>query len=207
MSDATLEALRAQGAHLHDPVRFRYLEALAMRMQTQPAAVQQLLVCRFREAVADYRTGAEQAAAQDATQGAALNTGLHPVRSATPSPMAQLRSYIDDRAQDKPEHGLMGDTGSPSEMKSVRRFSEVWAKISAQQQLAKALTRGPEHAGPLNSHNLMLRAMSLMHDLSPDYLRRFLSQADAVLWLEHLNQQASLKDLKPARRGRPKAAT
>lgn len=202
MSDATLEALRAQGAHLHDPVRFRYLEALAMRMQTQPAAVQQLLVCRFREAVADYRTGAEQAAAQ----GAALNT-VHPVQPATPSPMAQLHSYVDDRAQDKPGHGLMGETGSPSEMKSVHRFSEVWAKISAQQQLAKALTRGPEHAGPLNSHNLMLRAMSLMHELSPDYLRRFLSQADTVLWLEHLNQQASLKDLKPARRGRPKAST
>lgn len=187
MSDATLDDLRAQGAHLHDPVRFRYLEALAMRMQAQPAAVQQVLMNRFREAVADYR---EQAASPPSPT-------MQPHRMA-PSPLTQLRRHIEVSSREAIEPSLPTDTGSPSDMKSVRRFSQVWSRISAEQQLAKALTRGPETAGPLNSHKLMLRAMSLMHTLSPDYLRRFLAQADAVLWLEHMNQQSAIKDSKPA---------
>jgi hypothetical protein len=48
----------------------------------------------------------------------------------------------------------------------------------------------------------MLRSLSLMQSLSPDYLRRFLSQVDSLLWLE----QAATKPLgsaaKPGRKGR-----
>ncbi|HEX5785137.1 MAG TPA: DUF2894 domain-containing protein [Burkholderiaceae bacterium] len=89
------------------------------------------------------------------------------------------------------------DGASLSELGSVRRFGEVWAKVSAQQQVDRALDRGPENAGPLNSHRLMLRALSLMRDLSPDYLRRFLSQVDTLLWLEQ-----TPPDRRPVRRTR-----
>lgn len=54
MNDIRLEALRAQGAHLIDPIRFRYLEALARRTQSQPAAVQRVLRPRLEAAIADY---------------------------------------------------------------------------------------------------------------------------------------------------------
>lgn len=196
--DHTLQALREQGAHLHDPVRFRYLEALAARLPSQAASVQSLLAARFDAAVAAYRLSQLQAGASATVQAA-------PATAAARSPLAQLNKHIAQAHQGPAGEALLaGDTGHASDMKSVRRFAEVWSKIATQQQLAQALTRGPAHAGPLNSHNLMLRAMSLMHGLSPDYLRRFLAQADALLWLDQLNQQNALhnKDGKAARRGR-----
>jgi hypothetical protein len=207
MSEAALQTLREQGAHLHDPVRFRYLEAMAARMPDQPAAVQSVLRQRFDAALADYRMKAEQA-----PHGASRQRGASCAVSARPSPLALLNRHIEAHLKDAHHHadtpglhGLQGDMARPSDMKSVRRFSELWSRISAEHQLAQALTRGPEQAGPLNSHRLMLRAMSLMHGLSPDYLRRFLAQADALLWLDQMNQQTSLKDGgKAARRGRAK---
>lgn len=210
MSKDALQALRMQGAHLHDPVRFRYLEALAERMQAQPASVRQVLTHKLGEAVADYRLRVDRAqeAAPSKAKPVAIDIAARsPSRSR--SLLAQLNHDIAERtrhpAPDALSHDMAGEPGSPSDMKSVRRFAEVWSKIATEQQLSQALTRGPELAGPLNSHNLMLRAMSLMHGLSPDYLRRFLSQADALLWLEHMNQHNALaKDGKPARRARAK---
>jgi hypothetical protein len=86
----------------------------------------------------------------------------------------------------------------------VRQFTEVWSKISAEQQVVQALHRGPENAGPLNSHRLMLRSLSLMQSLSPDYLRRFLSQMDSLLWLEQASAKANSSTAKPVRKSRSK---
>ena len=33
----------------------------------------------------------------------------------------------------------------------------------------------------------MLRALQLMQDVSPDYLQRFMSYADTLLWLEQVD--------------------
>jgi hypothetical protein len=212
--DATLATLRKQGAHAHDPVRFCYLEALAARMQAQPASVQHLLARKFDEAVADYRS---RIVCEPEAPSKFKPMARDAATAITQSPLARLNHEISERAKDDARAGGVGgdiggdmgddmhhELGSPSDMKSVRRFAEVWSKISTAQQLSQALTRGPELAGPLNSHNLMLRAMSLMHGLSLDYLRRFLSQTDALLWLEQMNQHHALKDGKTARRGRTK---
>jgi hypothetical protein len=39
----------------------------------------------------------------------------------------------------------------------------------------------------------VLRTLALMRDLSPDYLRRFLSHADTLLWLEQAQSQTRAK--------------
>lgn len=207
----TLATLRAQGADRHDPVRFRYLEALAARMPTQPAAVQQVLARRFEAAVSEccarlqggsgQRVG-EAAAPERKARAATLLTGLN-------QHIAQRRRALAHGAQGaEGVEGMedwAGDSTRAADMHSVRRFAETWSKVATERQLAQALTRGPEMAGPLNSHGLMLRALSLMHGLSPDYLRRFLAQADALLWLDHMNQQHALPGGKTAaRRGRGK---
>jgi hypothetical protein len=210
--DDVLAALREQGAHRHDPVRWRFLEALAARMQGHPAAVRAELARRFDVAVADYRLRAagEGVCPQKATPSASSG--------ALRSPLAQLNCYIAEQAteatgmgdamravNDQTAHGVIREMASPSDMRSVRRFADTWSRIATQQQLSKALERGPAHAGPLNSHNLMLRAMSLMNGLSPDYLRRFMAQAEAWMWLDQLNQSHALKGGKTAaRRGRTK---
>lgn len=194
MAEPTLEALRAEGAHRHDPVRFHYLEALARRLPTQPAAVQQVLARKLNQAVAEY---AEQAHAGPAAvvPGAAMAPGMG-------APLAQLNRELHDRAKAGQGAWLGADHGGGTDLKSVRGFGEVWAKLSAQQQVTQALGRGPENAGPLNSHKLMLRALRLMRGLSPDYLRRFLSQMDALLWLEQAHTKPALPTTKPGRRER-----
>jgi hypothetical protein len=196
--DDALQALRRQGAHLHDPVRFHHLEALAARMQAQPALVRQALASAFDKALADYRLR------MDGSQAAPWKSMPRGDVVTVRSPLAQLNADIAQRAKDAAAQALAnGPNGAmddamddglarPDDMKSVRRFAQAWSRIATEQQLARALTRGPAHAGPLNSHNLMLRALSLMNGLSPDYLRRFLAQADALLCLDHLNQQHAL---------------
>ena len=165
MNEPTLESLRAEDAHLYDPARFHYLEALSRRLQTQPMAVQHVLARRLSTAVVDYAYRAKSAPARSAVAKAMPTTG---------SALAQLNGELTARAQSDADGVLRGDSANLSDMKSVRQFSEVWSKISADQQVVQALHRAPENAGPLNSHKLMLRSLGLMRALSPDYLRRFL---------------------------------
>lgn len=171
----SLQLLRAQGVHLHDPVRFHYLEVLSRRLPSQPVAVQQVLADRLN---ADLAAFAERAKSTP-VRGAA-ESGTPPSVCA----LAQLNREIGARAQSEADEVLLGDGASVSAMKSVRQFSEVWSKISAEQQVVQALNRAPENAGPLNSHKLVLRSLSLMRTLSPDYLRRFMAQMESLLWLE-----------------------
>ncbi len=192
MSEAALASLRAEGLHRHDPVRFHYLEALARRLHQQPPAVQQRLQVRWQAAVADY-AGRARAAPRPATQA---------VVPAPDSLLEQLNRDLQARAGTGTAPGREGDGACMPDMKSVRLFGEVWSKISAEQQVALALVRGPENAGPLNSHRLMLRSLRLMRSLSPDYLRRFLAQMDTLLWLE---QAAAAQPVaRPVRRTRRK---
>jgi hypothetical protein len=194
MSEPTLESLRADGAHHLDPVRFRYLEVLAQRLTAQPPAVRQLLEGRLQSAVADYAGRA--AAAQPPVHTAVA-------RAQAPSPLEQLNRDLSARAQADMDSVLtVGGGASVAEMQSVRRFSEVWSKIAAEQQLAQAFTRGPENAGPLNAHRLMLRSLALMRSLSPDYLRHFLLQMDSLLWIERAAVRPARAPLKPGRAGR-----
>src|SRR5690606_7912825 len=151
----------------------------------QPQAVRQQLAARFDAAVADCMRHCERADG-DVTAQAAMHV-THVTHAAhAASPLAALNREIAARAMASGAQarslGLTHVPG-PAEMKSVRRFAETWSRIATERRLQEALTRAPESAGPLNSHNLMLRAMSLMHGLSPDYLRHFLTQAEALLWL------------------------
>ena len=83
---------------------------------------------------------------------------------------------------------------------SAIRFRETWARISAETEVDEAIHRAPENAGPLNAHNLVLRTLNLMRDLSPDYLRRFLNHTESLMWLDQANGQ--LKRPTEAGRGR-----
>lgn len=218
MNSATLASLREAGADRHDPVRLRYLEALAERLPHQPPAVQQVLAQRLQLAVAAYaeQVGAQRAAvAQPVTASSDASAPMPiptptsastsaPSQPAAPqplSPLAQLNQELAERAQAEVDRLRIEGGASASHMKSVREFSEVWSRIAAEQQVAQALDRGPENAGPLNPHKLMLRSIRLMRGLSPDYLRRFLSQMDSLLWLD----QAHHRPRAPLRPGKARA--
>lgn len=194
---SSLASLRHEGADRLDPVRFHYMERLGQRMQAQPQAVRQILACRLQEALNAYIGRVRQWDGINRRGAASPRTGS--------TPLAELNRYIHSRtqgSQDSHDGFVGGDGVGRPEMKSVRSFSEVWSKIAAENQVDQAVGRGPENAGPLNSHMLMLRSLTQMRDLSPEYLRRFLAQMDALLWLEQVNKQYALTASKPVRRGR-----
>lgn len=195
----TLASLQQVGADRLDPMRWQQLQALARRLPSQPEPVRQLLHARLQEGL---QALAQRVQTQSAHIGVDTNLAL-PSKAASESPLRSLTTYLESlRTQDAPS-GLEVDAVDPAQMKSVRRFSEAWSKIAVQQQLDRAIGRAPEQAGPLNSHRLMLRSLTLMRDLSPDYLRRFLAQMETLLWLDQVNQSLTLTDAKAGKKPRP----
>ncbi|MGA8392635.1 MAG: DUF2894 domain-containing protein, partial [Burkholderiaceae bacterium] len=183
---ARLEALRQAGERL-DPVRLHYLELLSQRIATAPEAVQRVLEGKLDAAL----MGLEQRLAK--TQPASSNDEAP--RPA--APLAALNHYL--RGLKPP-----GDSDARPDLASVRRFRETWQRITAEDQVAEAVERGPANAGPLNSHRLALRTLGLLRDLSPDYLRRFLSHVETLQWLEQASQTIAPVKPKAARRSRVK---
>ena len=160
---------------MSDPVQAHFVEALARRLQSAPEAVQRVLRERLQQTWPGHAT-------EVPPSGAARNRA--------PSPLAQLNRDI-------------AATAPPGrELRSAQRFRDTWSRICAEDEVTQAVEQGPENAGPLNSHMLVLRTLGLMRDLSPDYLRRFLSHADTLLWLDQAQSQARAKP----QAAKPKAA-
>lgn len=205
-----LEALRSQGLDQYAPVRFRYLQALATRMDGQPASVRQLLAQRLDAALAAYVA----AARAEGTGGpprvtlSATVSGSAPACAASMPAMAALAELNRDMGAPRMGAGsawgsaapVEADALAPRDLRSVRQFSSTLARISAEQKVAKAVARGPQNAGPLNAHRLVVQALAAMQAVSPDYLQRFLVHAETLLWMEQAHQQA--RRTRPPARGR-----
>lgn len=65
-------------------------------------------------------------------------------------------------------------------------FRRLWSALRADSQLRQSVAHAPADAGPLNSAALASRAMALMRELSPSYLRSFLAYVDDLAWLEQI---------------------
>ena len=189
----SLEALRREGAGRFDPVRFHYLEVLSRRVDDASGEVQRILAGKLEKALADYGEHCAQLpkAGRDEV-----------VRPSACAPLIQLNQYIQHRTKNVDGPGLAGHDDGGSDIKSARRFRETWSRIAAEKQVSEAFGRGPENAGPLNAHMLVLHSLRLMRDLSPHYLQQFMSQVDSLLWLDQVNQKYTLADTKPVRQGR-----
>ena len=209
---ASLQTLREAGAAQHEPVLFQYIEALASRLQAAPEAVRRVLHDKLQDALADCsRRVAERSRAAPRGDDTAVadvpSGGQVPVPEA---PLAVLNRYIRDVtgvAGEDADAAPLAATGELwPELKNAQRFKEAWSRISADDAVELAIDRGPEGAGPLNGHKLMLRSLTLMRELSPDYLRHFLSHAESLLWLDRaygrLKRTTVATKPKPARRVR-----
>lgn len=180
---AVIAALRERGAERFDPVRFRFIEALGRRAEAYQGEARQLLDERLDQALQEYSARLEQA--QEKTEESAGDL-------ASQSPLAELAAYIAQRSSPDSvervapngESSIDSPAETSTELKSVRYFRDTWSRLSVDQQLTQALAQAPENAGPLNSHLLVLRAFERMRDISPEYLNRFMSYVDALLWLD-----------------------
>jgi len=203
---ATVQAWRERGAHGFDPVRFRFIEALARRAAAQGGAARRLLDARVARLLAAYGDDLERAAA---AQGTAGDGASPPAAKPAPSPRGPLAQLVEHIARQASAHGE-GDVASravpASELKTLHVFRSTWSRLSADRRLAQSLAKVPENAGPLHSHHLVHRSLTLMRDLSPEYLARFMSHVDALLWLDQAHAATAGEKDVPRGNGDRKAA-
>ena len=157
-----LETLRTNGAAERHPVRFAYLEALTRRAAAQPESVCALLEAKIQEAIRELAAHPTDTAAEIPNDSAS-------------NPLADLLAHITQHANEQLE---------ATELRSIARFQDTWARLSTEQQLTQTLAQAPENAGPMNSQHLVLRSLQRMHDIAPEYLQSFMSYIDTLIWLE-----------------------
>lgn len=167
-----------------DTMHAHFVAALTRRLQGAPEAVQRVL--RAKLPVQQVEVDAQQDTVAPV---------MPPRRPRAPppkplTPLGQLNQYIATTTQ-------APGAGGRSELRSAQAFRETWSRLSAEDEVVQAVQRGPENAGPLNSHMLVLRTLGLMRELSPDYLRRFMAHADTLLWLDQASVQLKQPASKP----------
>ena len=116
--------------------------------------------------------------------------------------LAALVEYMASRAAAKGGSAALParhQAALPPEPEMLDYFRETWSRVRTETQLRQALDQVPRNAGPLNSSSLVHRSLSLMRELSPGYLRQFLSYVDTLSWLEEMTGGAA-----PAAREAPR---
>lgn len=73
------------------------------------------------------------------------------------------------------------------ELPELEAFHLLWDAQRSETQFRQSLDHVPTDAGPLNSSALVHRSIALMQELSPPYLRHFLSYVDDLSWLEQMS--------------------
>ncbi|WP_265919927.1 DUF2894 domain-containing protein [Cupriavidus nantongensis] len=195
---AQLDAWQASGADRADPVRFRLMQALAVRTAAHGGAARRLLEARLQELVAAY------AAIVPDSADRADNAGETTCQPAPTPAVSALGALVHDlAARAKPALAPASNDArarSPAPAQAVDTplvdtladyFRETWARVSVEQQFRQSLERVPENAGPLNTDHLVHRSLSLMRETSPEYLRHFLSYVEGMAWLEQLSEAAA----------------
>ncbi|WP_233852770.1 DUF2894 domain-containing protein [Paraburkholderia sp. HD33-4] len=190
---ATLDAWRASGADRFDPMRFHLLDALARRAAQHSGETRRVLGQRLSGLLTEYADVVERAAAA----GSASQAASDQTNQAGDATLAALIEHLArHRARADAPHAAY------PELPALDYFREVWSKVRTEKQLRQSLAQVPgSNAGPLNSSSLVHRALSLMRELSPGYLKQFLSYVDTLSWLEQMNGGA------PLEKEAPRAAT
>lgn len=176
---ATLEAWRARGAERVDPVRFQFIEALARRAARHEGPARDLLDARLTQLMAAYADAVAAGPPRLATPATPVARG----------PLGRLVDQLGHHdpvppASEAARATPMPHPAGPPELKALRQFRRTWSRLHADQRLTQAQAQVPDQAGPLNSHHLVHRSLALMRELAPDYLHRFVSYVDTLLWLD-----------------------
>jgi hypothetical protein len=129
-----------------------------------------------------YAADLERAMAAPASAEADATAPVSTSREPAQETLADLIGHIARHAQAE-----RADAASYPELPALDYFREVWSKVRAEKQMRQSLAQVPGNAGPLNSSSLVHRSLSLMRELSPGYLKQFLSYVDTLAWMEQLN--------------------
>jgi len=214
--------LRTMGADRLDPVRFHFIEALARRRREHRGATGRRLDGTLRAALATYRDRFDRTR-NESGQTIACFTARHPEtadelrrlfdagdfggvkrfvagfdKQDRHVSLADLTACLARQSSDIDEAAGPVAGGEPrAELKALRDYRSTWSRLRAARQVAQAIARAPENAGPLNSHRLVLHSLATMRDIAPDYLSRFVSYAEALLWLDRADNKIRPAGKKP----------
>jgi Protein of unknown function (DUF2894) len=175
-----LDAWREQGADRLNPVRFHFMAALERRAANQHGEVRRILDEKLSRLLEDYAEDLKKADSQDAGR----STPPAQAREAVSSLIDHIDSYAKVRGV---EESVAPEAASFPELAALDTFRKIWSRLRGESQLRQALDHLPANAGPLNSSALVHRSIMLMRELSPGYLQHFLSYADALSWMEQMN--------------------
>lgn len=195
-TQATLDSWRATGADRLNRVRFCFIEALHRRTANQTGEARRMLEARLGTLIAAYAEDVDRApATSDATDADA------------PSGSALAELLRDIASRERTNIGSVAEGGSARHLQALPELGiledvrDTWSRVSAEKQLRDALDKVPVNAGPLNSSSLVHRSLLLMREVSPDYLRQFLSYVDALSWLERMSGDGAAGGHEAARSG------
>lgn len=203
---AVLDGWRASGADRADPLRFRLIDALARRAAAYDGPVRQRLDGRLADLIQAYESGLTDAGAAEDLPA--------PPPAPEHGPLAGLVAYLAGPGTAGPPQAAdaesdracaerldpLGLRAAYPELPLLDEFQTLWSRFSADRQVRQSQEQVHKNAGPLNSNQLVHRALSLMREMSPGYLQQFLSYTDALMWMEQMTAAAA-----PAPKEAPRA--
>ena len=184
---ATLDAWRECGADRLNPLRFHLIVALERRAAAHSGETRRVLDARVTKLMRAYSADVERAA-PDPKPAA----GMAEQHAGETESLADLVAHLADNTN--------RSTAYP-ELPALEYFRGVWSSVRSEKQIRQSLAPVSGNAGPLNSSSLVHRALSLMSELSPGYLKQFLSYVDTLSWVEQMNGGA------PAGKETPRTGT
>ncbi len=211
---AIIESLLEQGADSFDPIRFRYIESMIKRASEQRKLVAQIIEKKARKALDDYQN--DFLVKSKTEQNNAIKRVEKPQKqdveiSEVRADLVALTQYL-DQGKSHDDKGISEGsftnvlrqqesdvvqsfagtaTGQKREPNAIRLYRESWIKQNSDRLVMQSVKNGPEDPGPLNSQMLVIQSLSTMRGLSPDYLNRFVSYVDTLLWLEQASNAKS----------------
>ncbi|WP_418628871.1 DUF2894 domain-containing protein [Achromobacter dolens] len=200
---ATLQAWRERGDDRLDPVGFQFIEALARRAAAHAGAARARLDERLAQLLQAYAARITVASAANAAAEGLVDDGATPDASPAPAmavpkpargPLAELAAYLaypGAPGEDPDAIAAQARRDAYPDMPVLDGLREIWSGLSADRQVRQSQEQVHKNAGPLNSNQLVHRALSLMRELSPGYLQQFVIYTETLAWMEQLTAAAA----------------
>ncbi|UNK42823.1 DUF2894 domain-containing protein [Luteimonas sp. S4-F44] len=182
---ARLDAWRAQGLDRRQPLRVHAVAALLQRAERLQGPPRTALLRRAGALAQALDAGLATAAPDAAPEPAA------------PGPLGALaRSMCTGH-----------DAARYPELPALDTFRRLWSAVRIGSQVRRSLAKTSDDAGPLNSARLVHRSLTLMRQVSPEYLEHFLAYVDTLSGLAQLQEAGALpgQTAAPTPAGKPRA--
>jgi hypothetical protein len=175
--EAALTTWREQTAPTLPATQVFFIEALARRAAQHQGETRQHLNQKLLQALTAITAQSPNAPAQTATPDPAQPTDT------AINALTALRQQLDTQATTPARTAWR--------TQNATALRTTWSTLHTQQRVTHALASKPPQAGPLNSEQLVHRALLLMREVSPDYLRNLVATIDALSWAEQLQGRGS----------------